>query len=167
MLRYLRLKYFWKELSNQEMLLCFDHPKFLKDLQFNVVLQAVAQTELSRLEIVERLEQGLNFLGKKNHFRKPLLTQWDNNISILAEETTRSIRPHKAFSGWVRNASSLGSKRSRPSLPEPFSEEVAEVFLDEYEFLYTLISVGRIETNSGIRVSILTSTLTRGETETK
>lgn len=167
MLKYLRLKYFWKELSDQQVLLCFDHPKFLKDLQFNVALQAVAQTELSREEIIRRLELGLTLLGKKCLLRKPLLSQWDNNNFILAEETSRSIRKHKAFSGWVRNASSIGSKRSRPSLPEPFSEEVAEVFLDEYEILYTLISVGRIETNSGIRMSILTSTPTRGETETK
>jgi len=166
-LKYLRLKYFWKELSDPELLLAFSHPKFLRDIAFNVALQAVAQSNLSREVIVDRLGQGLAVLGKKCFLRKQLLAQWDNNTLILAEETTRTIRKHKAFSGWVRNASSLGSKRARPSLPEPFSEEVAEIYLDEYEFLYTLISVGRIETNSGIRVSILKSTPTRGETESK
>ena len=166
MLKYLRLRYFWGHSLPIEYTAMFDHPKFLQDLEFSVALQAVATTELGKEEIMERLEHGLSLLGRKSLLRKALFSQWDNNIFLLVEEIVRSIRPHKRFSGWVRSASSIGSKRSRPQLLEPLKEEeFRQDQFDEYVFLYELISVGRIETNSGTRLSILKKPQTRGETE--
>lgn len=149
MLKFLRLKYFWTECTKQEHELMFAHPEFLKDLEFNVLLTVLASTELSREEIVRRAESALKFIGKSSNFRKRLLPQWNNDIFLKCELTTRPIRPHKAFSGWVRNASSVGSKKSSLSIPEPIVAIFSEERFDEFNFLFELISVGYIEAATG------------------
>lgn len=150
MLKYLRLKWFWKNFQPGEEEFIFSNPSFLKDMEFNVLLALLTNTELSREEISGRMERALSIFGKKSNFSKALLSQWNNHISIIADLSSRTIRPHKAFSGWVRNASSVGSKKNRPSIPEPIAEDMPEMLFDEYNFLYELISVGSIETSLGI-----------------
>jgi len=141
MLKFLRLKFFWGELDEKETEFAFAHPKFLDNVEFNVLLALLARTELTKSEIIRRTEQALNSLNKKCNFRRNLIPQWDNHILITADLEHRTIRPHKAYSGWVRNASSIGSKRNnRPSLPDPLLDEWAGEKFDEYNFLYELIS---------------------------
>jgi hypothetical protein len=149
LIRFLRLKFFWTECSILEQEAMFSHPRFLEDLEFNVLLTLLAKTELSREEITERAEQALRILGKHSNFRKRLLPQWENNIFLKLERTTRTIRKHKAYSGWVRNASSVGSKKGKLNLPEPLVEITSEEQFDEFNFLFELISVGYIEATSG------------------
>lgn len=150
MLKYLRLQFYWNNLTKEETEFAFGHPEFLKDVEFNVLLALLTSTELTRSEIARRSEKAHRLLQKKSNFRKELVPQWDNNIRIVADLEHRSIRPHKAYSGWVRNASSVGSKRRKPSIPDPISEEWTEEKFDEYNFFYELISVGSIETSNGL-----------------
>jgi len=151
MIRYLRLKYFWNELQGEQIELAFDHPRFLRSVEFNVLLALLANTELTRLEISIRAERALSVLNRKSEFRFNLLSTWDQNIRLVAERETRTIRPHKRFSGWVRNASALGSKhKTKVFIPDPLFEEYPEESFDEFEFLYGLISVGNLESNTGI-----------------
>lgn len=152
MLKFMRLKFFWEECSTKETEAFFSHPEFLRDIEFNVLLALLATTELSRDEIVSRAEKALGIIGKKSFFRKILLPQWTHNIFLEMNLTYRPIGPRKAYSGWVRNASSVGSKKSRSLfIPEPIVEDFSEVEFDEYKFLFELISVGYIEAaTSGI-----------------
>jgi len=150
MLKFLRLRFFWEQTSDPEKEFSFTHPGFLQDLEFNVLLALLTTTELSRIEIVERMEKALKLLDRKSNFSMNLISQWNNHILIIADLESRPIRSHKAYSGWVRNASSVGSKRKKPSIPEPISEDMPENKIDEFNFLYELISVGRIETNLGV-----------------
>lgn len=150
LLRYLRLKTFWGEFQSEELEMAYTHPKFLNDPKFNVLLALLASTELGREEISRRMEASLKLLGEKNYFRKSLLSQWENNLVFSSIRKSRPIRKHKAYSGWVRNASSVGSKRKNLKIPEPLSEDFSEVQFDEFNFLYVLISVGSIETSSGV-----------------
>lgn len=151
MLRFLRLRAFWLETNFTEREFAFSHPKFLNDVEFNALLTVLATTELTKSEIVRRCEYVLNLIGKRSNFREGLLKQWDSNILISSTLTTGPIGKHKAFSGWVRNSSSVGSKRSvRSSNPEPLAEDFSEDMFDEYEFLVEAISVGSIESNLGI-----------------
>jgi hypothetical protein len=143
--------YFWNQLDTDTIELAFDHPRFLRSVEFNVLLTLLAKTELTRLEIIGRMERALKVLSKKSEFRFILLAQWSNNINLIAERETRSIRTHKRFSGWVRNASSIGSKhRSDVFIPEPLLEDYPEESFNEFEFLYGLVSVGNLESNTGI-----------------
>lgn len=150
MLKFLRLRFFWEQAEELEKEFSFSHPGFLKDMEFNVLLALLTTTELSRSEIIGRMEKALKLIGLKSNFSLNLISQWNNHILITADLESRTIRPHKAYSGWVRNASSVGSKRGKPSAPEPISEDMPEDKFDKYNFLYELISVGRIETNSGV-----------------
>lgn len=150
MVKYLRMRHFWMETTDLEKELSFTHNGFLKDVEFNVLLALLATTELSREEIIIRMEKALLILEKKSNFRKQVLDSWIKHIVIVADLETRPVRKHKAYSGWVRNASSVGSKRRSPSLPEPISEDMPGDKIDEFNFLYELISVGRIEANSGV-----------------
>jgi hypothetical protein len=146
----MRLKWFWRDFTPLEEELFFSHPRFLSDIEFNVLLALLTTTELSREEISERMERALRILGRRSFFRKSLLSQWTGHISVIADLRTRSIRSHKAYSGWVRNSSAVGSKKRGPSIPEPFSEDMPENNFDEYEFLFELISVGSIDANLGV-----------------
>jgi len=149
--RFLRLKFFWGELSPEEQQLAFDSPGFLNDVEFNVMLALLAEQQTTREKIQQRVEKALRLIGKKSHFRKELIRQWENNIFLTAKESKRPIRPHKAYSGWVRNSSSVGSKRkSKFFIPDPISEDFDDATFDEYEFLYKLASVGKLDTNLGV-----------------
>lgn len=150
MLKYMRMRHFWIETSDLEKELSFSHNGFLKDVEFNVLLALLATTELSRFEITSRMEQALLVIGKKSNFRKQVLDSWISHIVIVADLQTRPVRKHKAYSGWVRNASSVGSKKKNSSIPEPISEDMPGDKIDEFNFLYELISVGRYEANSGV-----------------
>lgn len=150
MLKYMRMRHFWIETSDLEKELSFSHNGFLKDVEFNVLLALLATTELSRFEITSRMEQALLVIGKRSNFRKQVLDSWISHIVIVADLQTRPVRKHKAYSGWVRNASSVGSKKKNSSIPEPISEDMPGDKIDEFNFLYELISVGRYEANSGV-----------------
>lgn len=151
LLKFLRLKFFWKELSEEEQYFAFSAPRFLDDTEFNVLLVLLVTTELGQKEIARRFELACKVLNRRSNFRPELIKQWESNILLTADRGERPIRPHKAFSGWIRNASSVGSKKKNTlSIPEPLSEVLFEDKFDEYKFLYELISVGRIETNLGI-----------------
>jgi len=149
--QYLRLKFFWGELSFDEEQLAFDAPGFLNDVEFNVMLTMLAEQQMTKERITKRVEKALTFLKKKSHFRKELINQWEHNILITATSSVRPIRKHKAFSGWVRNSSAVGSKRkSKVFTPDPISEDFDNATFDEYEFLYKLASVGKLDSNLGV-----------------
>jgi hypothetical protein len=150
MLKFLRLRLFWGVSSPGEREFAFASPEILKCVEFNALLTALATTELSRQEIQERSKKALVLLGEKSNFPQELLKQWEYGIRIVANSTTGPIGRHKAYSGWVRNSSTVGSKRpGTSSIPEPLSEEFSEDQFDKYEFLLKAITVGEIETNSG------------------
>jgi len=150
MLQYLRLRYFWGTLDPREVQFCFDHPRFLSDLEFNVLLSLRVNSELSREELVERSDKILYRLkGKRSAFRKNLISQWNGIINILADVETKPIPARKPFSGWVRSAAAVGSKKQMSSKPDP---EILEVFgddlFDEFDFMFRAILSGEARTNS-------------------
>jgi len=155
MLKYLRLRFFWKLTSPLEDDLLFNCPEFIEDVEFEVLLLLVANTKFTRSDIALRSEKALSAIGRKSNFSFRLLNQWDNNIKLRAEEKDFPITRHKAFSGWVRNSSSVGTKsRGNFKAPEGISEEFSEVKFDEFKFLYTLISVGSYEANTGTIIKL-------------
>lgn len=150
MLKYLRLLFFWGLLSPKEIEFAFSHPRFLIDQEFNVLLSARVNTELSRSELVGRADHFLKTLkGKRSNFRENLISQWTGNIRILADLESRPISRRVKAKTWVRSASAVGSKKPFSPFFDPLLvEEVWDVEFDETDFMYRAITSGMVRSES-------------------
>jgi len=100
-------------------------------------------------------------LGGQNLFREELISIWSGTIIILISEKTFPIRPAKKFSGYVRNSSSVGSKRGNKFTIEPIPEKFSTERFEEYEFVYEAITVGEVVSRSG-NLSVTLKKVLRG-----
>jgi hypothetical protein len=92
--------------------------------------------------IIERLNILCRFLDQPEYESNDLWTL-EGTLSFEREEKRVSIRKAKKYSGYVRNISSLGTKKSRGSRPEP---EISE-WNNKLSFDFVLfLSVGEFST---------------------
>jgi len=144
LLKFLKLKLFLStETHIQVLRLLSDHPKVLNDQVFVTLFKHKMQNNLDILTILERYEGFCQVFGKANFYKKELLKQWENNIGILAQEAFIPIRPFKPYSGYVRNSSSVGSKRKSNFLFLESEVEEMEIS-NENDFLDEAITVGEV-----------------------
>lgn len=141
---YLQLKVLLGLASNAEIACCYDAPGVLKDDLFIDALRAW-KTDVPKKLLWQRL-QTLQRLQQLPLWSENLYYTFDNTFSYEMQLVRKSIRKVKKYSGYVRNSSAVGSKRSsRPTQPEPESFEWNfDVKIDFYHFL----TVG--EFNSGL-----------------
>lgn len=148
-IQYLKLKVLLGEANLLETRLCYDAPGVLQDNLYCDALRAW-RTDVPKHILWQRL-QALQRLEGLPEWHSNLLNTWNGVIRYEIEEIRCSIRKVKKYSGYVRNSSSVGSKRgSQTYRPEPESFEwTTNVEKDYYQFL----TVG--EFNSGHPGSII------------
>lgn len=144
LIEYLQMKELLIGLPKLEQRALFDAPGVLTDELFIAALKAKifgvpTKTLWQRLRLLQKL------LGRQP-WEPNLVYTLDGCFIYELEETRKSIRKVKKYSGFVRNASAVGSKRKSTSTkPEPESFEWnTNIELDYFNFL----SVG--EFNSGL-----------------
>lgn len=142
-IEYLQLKVLTGNASRVETRCCYDAPGVLEDDLFIDALRAW-KTDVPRKILWQRLST-LQRLDSRTVWSENLYYTYDNVFIYELEEIRRSIRKVKKYSGYVRNSSSVGSKRSSKShRPQPeIIEWNTNVKIDYYSFL----TVG--EFNSG------------------
>lgn len=160
-IEHLKMKSLIENLSIGERRCLYDAPGVLTDNLYCDAFRAW-QTDVPKKVLWQRLNILQSLLDKQ---------QWSPNLYYAQkgllryklEEIRSSIRKVNKFSGYVRNSSQVGSKRtSNKFIPEPESFEwTTNVEIDFYLFL----SVG--EFDSGIPGSTITLMRTKEKSETE
>jgi len=129
-------------LSGFELQSLLDAPGVFRDRLFIDSLRALASFDLkdkqvSRLQLVARLQRLRSCLGL-SHWNLNLLYTYLGNLKYELTEVRVPIRKVKKFSGWVRNSSAVGSKRS---LKRDLEYEIFDTLLtEEIDYLPFLVS---------------------------
>ena len=134
-IEYLRLKVLLGFANEVETRCCYDSPGTLENILFLDALRAF-RTEVSEDTFWERLNY-LQRLFNLPEWSPNLYYTLDGVISYEITESRRSIRKVKKYSGYVRNSSSVGSKR-RSTSPRPEPERFewnSNVERDYFSFL--------------------------------
>lgn len=134
-IKYLQLKALVGQCSLTELRCLVDAPGVLKDNLFIDALRAW-KTDVPRNTLWQRL-QSIQRLLQLPLWSLNLYYTIDNNVGYELEEVRQSIRKVKKYSGYVRNASAVGSKNSKTlHIPEPESFEWNNVIeMDYFHFL--------------------------------
>lgn len=159
----MKLLFIWGRLSPKEQQVVLDHPGTLEDPIFRALAVAKVQTKINLEDLVDNLDTYCNLFGRKNNFRLGLISQWSGAIAISILEKDFPIRSAKKFSGYVRNSSSVGSKRMSKFTFEPIPEKFSPERFEEYEFIYEAITVGEVVSRSGALTVTLKRTLRRSK----
>lgn len=134
-LKYLKIKSITEGLPLIETRLLIDFPGTLKD---DLYLSALmAKDSDVPIDILMKRIRHLQGLLQSPLWGEGLLNTYSNCVSYEIMETRRTIRKVKKYSGYVRNPSSVGSKRNSSKvkpLPETFEWNSYEG-IDFYEFL--------------------------------
>lgn len=139
----LKLKHLLLGLSEEELQLLVDSPKLFQDLLFLDSLRALSSLSLkedrqTRIRLVERLQRLRSCLGQ-TRWDLNLLYTYLGNIYYEVTEVRLPIRKVKKFSGWVRNSSAVGSKRSS-GITKPECEIFETLLFEELDYYPFLIS---------------------------
>lgn len=122
----------------------FDAPGVFRDNLFIDALRAW-MTDVPRSILWQRLQQLQRLLGRPQWSPNFYYT-YDNCIAYEFQEIRQSIRKVKKYSGYVRNSSSVGTKRASGS-PKPEPESFEWSTNEEIDY-YHFLTVG--EFNSGL-----------------
>jgi hypothetical protein len=137
-LSFLKLRVFEGRNSKTEYKCLIDGPGVLDDSLFIGALRAL-MVGIDRESLFQRIAwvQGLE---NQTPWTSNLLRQWESSIRYEIKEIRRPIRKARKYSGWIRNSSSVGSKRPGKPKPEPGTFE-----WNNYEKLdyYNFLTVGR------------------------
>jgi hypothetical protein len=147
-IKYLKMKHLLGFCSVIENRLLFDAPGVLSDNLFTSALRA--KYSGVQLNILLQRIKSLQSILQQEHWSANLYYTYDNCVAYEFTEIRRSIRKVKKYSGYVRNPSSVGSKRFSKDFaitPETFEWNTNEE-LDFFEFL----TVGKF---SGSHLEIL------------
>lgn len=143
-LLYKKLEWVFGVISDADKQMLVDSPGFFKDDMFLDALRALNNcvTDLDKLESDFAL---LNLLGyNDSNFSPNLLYTLRGVVQHRTVLDTVSVRQAKKFSGYVRNSSSVGSKRkNKGSKPEP---EISEWTNPSVFNFYHFFSVGEFST---------------------
>lgn len=134
-IEYLQLKVLLGLADNSEAQACYDAPGVLNDRLFIDALRAW-KTTTPRNVLWQRL-QLMQELLQRPVWSENLYYTYDGTFKYELEEIRRPIRKVKKYSGYVRNSSSVGSKRASGfTKPEPERFEWnLDVEIDYYQFL--------------------------------
>jgi len=157
----MKLLFIQGKLSNKLQQAVLDHSGTLQDPIFRALAVAKVQTSVPLEELNDRLDRYMQLFGGRNLFRKELIPQWSGVIVVQISEKTFPIRPAKKFSGYVRNSSSVGSKKGNKFTFEPIPEKFSTERFEEYEFIYEAITVGEVVSRSG-NLSVTLKKVLRG-----
>jgi hypothetical protein len=115
------------------------------------------------MEIITSRLNTLQRFFKITEFTKNLFYSLDGTISYELEEYRTAIRPAVKFTGYVRNISKLGTKKSKQTPQDP---EIFEWFRAvEYDFFYYL-TVGEFSTGQpgGVFFTLMSTKSTKRST---
>lgn len=134
-LMYLKMKFLIEGLAEDELQLLIDAPGVLSDNLFLDALRAI-RSGISLRVLEQRLQQLKIFGLSTFDFSLNLYFTFNGTISYQMYLSERPIGKIKRFSGYVRNSSSVGSKRQSGtrSLPEHFLWN-SSVEYDYFHFL--------------------------------
>lgn len=151
--KYLKMRHFYEGLPVNQQRLLFDAPGVLRDDLFLALLRA--KNEDVPLNILEARMQSMQRLLGQSPWTMNLLSTFDGVLSYEISEILKPIRKGKKYSGYVRNSSSVGSKRGfGKAKPEP---ETFEWNTESTIDFFTYFSVGQLSLASGETSLILTS----------
>lgn len=143
--KYLKMKHFYEGLPVNEQRCMFDAPGVLRDDLYLALLRA--KTLGIPMDMLESRLQSLQRLTGQPTWEMNLLRTFDGVLSYEISEILKPIRKAEKYSGYVRNSSSVGSKRGFGKVkPEPETFEWnTESTLDYFAYL----SVGQLSLASG------------------
>jgi hypothetical protein len=130
----------------------FDSPSAMQDELFIDALRAKISVGLTP-EVKERLEICSFIYGKSSIWTENLLKTWKGTTIYRICLFEKPIRKAKKFSGWVRNSSSVGSKRFGKTKPEPETFEWDNFSEINY---FQALTVGEFPGTMGIKLLSLT-----------
>jgi len=135
----MKLRYFFGEiLDTDEQRLFFDLPGLFNDELFLDSIRAKEVVEMNLL--VERINVIRRVYFQQKEISKNLMFSLLGNMYWKVEEIRFSVRAAKKFSGYVRNSSAVGSKRSSGGvILEPENTDWQKV--DEKDF-FLFLTVG-------------------------
>jgi len=140
----MKMKQYFGELPLTEMKCLYDAPGYLTDQLF-VELLLAKQKNIPEDILLQRL----NFLQKltgRRIWSKNLYFSQLGNLNYELHEFRQAIRKANKYSGYVRNSSAVGSKRSnRISIPEP---EIVEWSLTEELDFFHFLTVGEFSSGT-------------------
>ena len=144
-LEYLKLKHFYEGLPVNMQRLLFDAPGVIEDDLFLALLRA--KISGVPMDVLETRLQSMQRLLGQSPWEMNLLRTFSGVLSYEISEILKPIRKGKKYSGYVRNSSSVGSKRGfGKSKPEPETFEWnTESTIDYFAYL----SVGQLSLASG------------------
>jgi len=141
-IRYLKLKVLFGRETKEDLRCLLDLNEVVNDELYMAALRVTRTTSIEFNIIIERLNTLCRFLDQKEYELNDLWTL-EGTLSFEREEKLVSIRKALKYSGYVRNISSLGTKKSSGSRPEPeMSRWNNKLSID---FL-TFLSVGEFST---------------------
>lgn len=162
---YLKVKFLVEGLGTDELQMLIDCPSVMKDNLFFDALRAQRSRVSTRL-IGERLtilnKHGLGTFS----FNLNLYYTFRGTIAYQTYVAEKPIGKFKKFSGYVRNSSSVGSKRQSGTRSEP--ENFQWKMAIEYDY-YTFLTVGELTTGAsgGSNVTLKSSERTKRQKPTK
>jgi len=130
------MKVYFGYVNEVELMCSYDAPGVLSDELFISALRAKQQQIYDKKTQLQRLQLVQESLGIPKYSLNLYYT-YDKVVNYEILETRSTIRKVKKYSGYVRNSSSVGSKRSSGSSkpePESFEWTYNEKF-DYFEFL--------------------------------
>ena len=150
---YLKMKHFYEGLPVNLQRCLYDAPGVLGDDLYLALLRA--KTLELPLDVLEARLQSLQRLLGRSTWEMNLLRTFNGVLSYEINEILKPIRKGKKYTGYVRNSSSVGSKRGfGKSKPEPETFEWnTESTIDYFAYL----SVGQLSLASGENSLILMS----------
>lgn len=143
-LKYLKLELMYGDLSVDRYQMLVDSPGFFSDKVFLEALRAKKNLLVSDKELGERFSILYQLGYYPTYFDPNLLYTLRGVVKYRYNLETFSIRKAKKFSGYVKNSSSVGSKRMNTSakLDPEISEWTNAVSIDFFHFF----SVGELDT---------------------
>lgn len=137
-LKFLWYKFLWDELTKEEWKLFIILPESLNN---PMIFGALRALQIKGKKEIRRKILNAPFLSYEE---RPLRTKYQGikGLSIEIHEESRKLPKVPKFSGWIRSASSVGSKRQRgPSFLEPLA--IIENDYNDFSFdWYSYLTVG-------------------------
>jgi len=148
-LNLLKLMFLHGELNLRLQACILDHPSTLSDEIFRAIAVAKVTKDVNPEVLMDNLDKILSLIGKPNIYRKRLIRQWLGTIGIQIKEISQPIVPSKRYTGYVRNSSSVGSKRQNKISFEPIPEKFASEMFEMFDLILESITVGEVVSRSG------------------
>lgn len=117
-IKYLKLKVLFGNPTEDDLRCLLDLDEVFKDEIFIATLSVLRNFQINKEIVLERANTLRRFLGATEVFPNDFWTL-EGTIAVEREERRVSIRRAKKYSGYVKNISALGTKRSSGSRPEP------------------------------------------------